>query len=58
VLAIRNDVGLLAEQWDPDAGRQLGNAPQAFSHIALVETASALSASSSGGARRRHIRTG
>ncbi|MGW4087866.1 glycoside hydrolase family 15 protein [Streptomyces sp. NPDC004822] len=43
VLAIRNDVGLLAEQWDPDAGRQLGNAPQAFSHIALVETASALS---------------
>ena len=42
VLAIRNDVGLLAEQWDPDAGRQLGNAPQAFSHIALVETASAL----------------
>jgi GH15 family glucan-1,4-alpha-glucosidase len=58
VLAIRNDVGLLAEQWDPDAGRQLGNAPQAFSHIALVETASVLSASSSGGARRRHIRTG
>ncbi|MER7402962.1 glycoside hydrolase family 15 protein [Streptomyces sp. NPDC000070] len=44
VLAIRNDVGLLAEQWDPDAGRQLGNAPQAFSHIALVETAFALSA--------------
>ncbi|MGV9236640.1 glycoside hydrolase family 15 protein [Streptomyces nigra] len=42
VLAIRNDVGLLAEQWDPDADRQLGNAPQAFSHIALVETASAL----------------
>jgi GH15 family glucan-1,4-alpha-glucosidase len=42
-LAIRNDVGLLAEQWDPDAGRQLGNAPQAFSHIALVETAFALS---------------
>ncbi|MFF7639461.1 glycoside hydrolase family 15 protein [Streptomyces canus] len=43
VLAIRNDVGLLAEQWDPDAGRQLGNAPQAFSHVALVETAFALS---------------
>ncbi|MEU8752856.1 glycoside hydrolase family 15 protein [Streptomyces chartreusis] len=43
VLAIRNDVGLLAEQWDPDAGRQLGNAPQAFSHIALIETAFALS---------------
>ncbi|MGP4048922.1 glycoside hydrolase family 15 protein [Streptomyces sp. 2A115] len=43
VLAVRNDVGLLSEQWDPDAGRQLGNAPQAFSHIALVETAFALS---------------
>ncbi|SNX65358.1 GH15 family glucan-1,4-alpha-glucosidase [Streptomyces sp. TLI_55] len=42
VLAIRNDVGLLSEQWDPDVGRQLGNAPQAFSHIALVETAFAL----------------
>ncbi|MET7697854.1 glycoside hydrolase family 15 protein [Streptomyces sp. NPDC005485] len=39
VLAIRNDVGLLSEQWDPVEGRQLGNAPQAFSHIALVETA-------------------
>ncbi|MFH8391818.1 MULTISPECIES: glycoside hydrolase family 15 protein [unclassified Streptomyces] len=39
VLGIRNDLGLLSEQWDPDAGRQLGNAPQASSHIALVETA-------------------
>ncbi|EGX57571.1 hypothetical protein SZN_22131 [Streptomyces zinciresistens K42] len=48
VLAIRNDVGLLAEQWDPDAHRQLGNAPQAFSHIALVETAFALSAPPAG----------
>ena len=47
VLAIRNDVGLLSEQWDPDAGRQLGNSPQAFSHIALVETAYALSGGSS-----------
>ncbi|GAB2762234.1 glycoside hydrolase family 15 protein [Streptomyces bullii] len=43
VLAARNDVGLLSEQWDPDAGRQLGNAPQAFSHLTLVETAFALS---------------
>jgi GH15 family glucan-1,4-alpha-glucosidase len=47
VLAVRNDVGLLSEQWDPDAGRQLGNAPKAFSHIALVETAFALSAAGS-----------
>ncbi|MBC2900041.1 glycoside hydrolase family 15 protein [Streptomyces cupreus] len=52
VLAIRNDVGLLSEQWDPDAGRQLGNAPQAFSHIALVETAFALSGLSSCAAGR------
>ncbi|MGW3911021.1 glycoside hydrolase family 15 protein [Streptomyces sp. NPDC005070] len=43
VLDIRNDLGLLSEQWDPGAGRQLGNAPQAFSHIALVETAFLLS---------------
>ncbi|MFD3579755.1 glycoside hydrolase family 15 protein [Streptomyces sp. NPDC058644] len=42
VLDVRNDVGLLAEQWDPRDRRQLGNAPQAFSHIALVETAFAL----------------
>jgi GH15 family glucan-1,4-alpha-glucosidase len=47
VLAIRNDVGLLAEQWDPDAGRQLGNAPTVFSHAALVETAFALSSAPS-----------
>ncbi|MEU3255190.1 hypothetical protein [Streptomyces sp. NPDC006997] len=39
VLAVRDDVGLLAERWDADAGRQLGNAPQACSHTALVETA-------------------
>ncbi|MDI6515085.1 glycoside hydrolase family 15 protein [Streptomyces coelicoflavus] len=42
VLAHRNDVGLLSERWDPDDGRQLGNAPQAFSHLALVQTAYAL----------------
>lgn len=45
VLAVRNDLGLLSEQWDPDTGRQLGNTPQAFSHVALVETAFALSRS-------------
>ena len=36
VLALRNDVGLLAEMWDPAAGRQLGNLPQAFSHTARM----------------------
>ncbi|MCW2874081.1 glycoside hydrolase family 15 protein [Actinacidiphila oryziradicis] len=43
LLSLRNDVGLLAEEWDPLAGRQLGNFPQAFSHIGLVNTALALS---------------
>ena len=36
LLALRNDVGLLSEEWDPVAGRQLGNTPQAFSHFPLV----------------------
>lgn len=39
LLAIRNDVGLLAEEYDPSSRRQLGNFPQAFSHLALVSTA-------------------
>jgi GH15 family glucan-1,4-alpha-glucosidase len=43
VLDLRNDVGLLSEEWDPKAGRQLGNTPQAFSHVPLVNTARALS---------------
>ena len=39
LLAIRNDVGLLAEEYEPSAKRLVGNFPQAFSHIALVNTA-------------------
>lgn len=39
-----NDVGLLAEEYDPVTDRQLGNFPQAFSHIGLVGTALALAA--------------
>lgn len=39
LLALRNDVGLLAEEYDPHAKRQLGNFPQAFSHLALLGTA-------------------
>jgi GH15 family glucan-1,4-alpha-glucosidase len=39
LLGIRNDVGLLAEEYDPDAKRLLGNFPQAFSHVGLVNTA-------------------
>jgi GH15 family glucan-1,4-alpha-glucosidase len=43
LLALRNDVGLLAEEYDPRAKRQVGNFPQAFSHVALVDTALKLS---------------
>jgi GH15 family glucan-1,4-alpha-glucosidase len=43
LLALRNDVGLLAEEFDPSSRRQLGNFPQAFSHVALVNTANYLS---------------
>jgi GH15 family glucan-1,4-alpha-glucosidase len=39
LLALRNDVGLLAEEYDPRLRRQTGNFPQAFSHVALVDTA-------------------
>jgi GH15 family glucan-1,4-alpha-glucosidase len=39
LLALRNDVGLLSEEWDPVTRRQLGNTPQAFSHFALVVSA-------------------
>ncbi|MER5893195.1 glycoside hydrolase family 15 protein [Streptomyces sp. NPDC001876] len=39
LLELRNDVGLLAEEYDTVAGRQLGNYPQAFSHIGLVNSA-------------------
>lgn len=39
LLALRNDVGLLSEEYDPHAKRLVGNFPQAFSHIALVNTA-------------------
>jgi GH15 family glucan-1,4-alpha-glucosidase len=39
LLDLRNDLGLLAEEYDPRHGRQVGNFPQAFSHIGLVTTA-------------------
>jgi GH15 family glucan-1,4-alpha-glucosidase len=46
LLAIRNDLGLLAEEYDPRAHRLTGNFPQAFSHIALTNTALNLSRAS------------
>jgi GH15 family glucan-1,4-alpha-glucosidase len=39
LLALSNDVGLLAEEYDPRAKRLVGNFPQAFSHLALIDTA-------------------
>lgn len=52
LLAIRNDVGLLSEEYDPRAKRLLGNFPQALSHLALINTAHNL-ASATGPARHR-----
>jgi len=39
LLALRNHLGLLSEEYDPTLQRQVGNFPQAFSHLALVITA-------------------
>jgi GH15 family glucan-1,4-alpha-glucosidase len=43
LLACRNDVGLLAEELDPSTGRMLGNFPQAYSHVGLINSALNLS---------------
>ena len=39
LLALRNDVGLLSEEYDPRYNRQVGNFPQAFSHMPLIQSA-------------------
>jgi GH15 family glucan-1,4-alpha-glucosidase len=52
LLSLRNDVGLLAEEYDASAERQLGNFPQAFSHLALINTAHNLT-SANGPAHQR-----
>jgi GH15 family glucan-1,4-alpha-glucosidase len=57
LLSLRNDVGLLAEEYDAAAGRQLGNFPQAFSHLALIGTARNLT-SASGPAHQRSAGSG
>jgi GH15 family glucan-1,4-alpha-glucosidase len=43
LLSLRNDLGLLAEEYEPRSGRLIGNFPQAFSHLALIHSASVLS---------------
>jgi len=53
LLSLRNDVGLLSEQYDPRAGRLVGNFPQAFSHIGLINTARNLAAAGGPAADRQ-----
>lgn len=57
LLSVRNDLGLLAEQYDPVARRQLGNFPQGFSHIGVVNSARNLTAEH-GPAKDRHQSSG
>jgi GH15 family glucan-1,4-alpha-glucosidase len=54
LLSLRNDVGLHAEEYDSSAKRQLGNFPQAFSHLALINTARNLM-STGGPAHQRSV---
>ena len=51
LLALRNDLGLLAEEYDPKGHRMLGNFPQALTHMALINTARLLSISEQQGKR-------
>ena len=57
LLALRNDVGLLAEEYDPHGRRQLGNFPQAFSHLALINAAHSLT-TAAGAAQLRSQKSG
>jgi GH15 family glucan-1,4-alpha-glucosidase len=52
LLTLRNDVGLLAEEYDPHARRQLGNFPQALSHISLINAGFEFNRASSPGTQR------
>jgi hypothetical protein len=56
LLSLRNDLGLLSEEYDVDARRLVGNFPQGFSHIGLVNTAFNL-VQSQGPAQQRSRRT-
>jgi GH15 family glucan-1,4-alpha-glucosidase len=53
LLAVRSDLGLLAEEYDPRSKRLLGNYPQAFSHVCLVNTAYNLNRQTVGPAEER-----
>ncbi|HET6509175.1 MAG TPA: glycoside hydrolase family 15 protein [Baekduia sp.] len=54
LLDLRNDVGLLAEEYDLPHQRQLGNFPQAFSHLALIQAATAITDATSPRSRESH----
>jgi GH15 family glucan-1,4-alpha-glucosidase len=54
LVGLANDVGLLSEEYDPQAQRMLGNFPQAFTHLALVNTAFNVSRRGPSPMRRRH----
>jgi glucoamylase len=54
LLGLCNDVGLLAEEYDPAAQRQVGNFPQAFSHVALISAALSLTEADIAPDRARH----
>ncbi|WP_334141259.1 glycoside hydrolase family 15 protein [Rhabdothermincola sp.] len=56
LLALCNDVGLLSEEYDVEASRQLGNFPQAFSHVGLILTAHNLTGQGAGPAHHRALR--
>jgi GH15 family glucan-1,4-alpha-glucosidase len=58
LVGLSNDVGLLAEEYDPTTGRQVGNTPQAFSHLALINAARHLSGARSAAPRLRMPRVG
>jgi GH15 family glucan-1,4-alpha-glucosidase len=58
VLSLRSDLGLLAEEWDPAARRQLGNFPQAFTHVALVNSAFNLDREHHATPEQRSVSTG
>jgi GH15 family glucan-1,4-alpha-glucosidase len=53
LLKLRNDLGLLSEEYDPVSRRQLGNFPQAFTHVSLVIAAKILSGEKPGTSRNK-----
>jgi GH15 family glucan-1,4-alpha-glucosidase len=55
LLAVRNDLGLLSEGYDTKARRLMGNFPQAFTHVSLINTAHTLSAGPSPARQRAEL---